>query len=173
MRTITFELHPITSTSPRINACNHICQVLKCRTLCIQNSNLYYWKTMIKTMCLEVFKANSKLYVNVKFESSVKQKAVWLLAWLDRSKLRLDRSKLGRSLFCRIFQLSPICFKTFLGFFICPKYKRQTLATFQCCSYCGLCKSLVRSRGAFLYTNLGFSRRRYFLHLDDQFSCCH
>ena len=41
------------------------------------------------------------------------------------------------------------------------------------CSYCGLCKSPVRSRGAFLYTNLGFSRRRYFLHLDDQFSCCH
>ena len=27
----------------------------------------------------------------------------------------------------------------------------------------------MRSRGAFLYTNLGFSRRRYFLHLDDQF----
>ena len=31
----------------------------------------------------------------------------------------------------------------------------------------------MRSRGAFLYINLGFSRRRYFLHLDDQFSCCH
>ena len=31
------------------------CQVLKFRTLCIQNSNLYYWQTMIKTMCLEVF----------------------------------------------------------------------------------------------------------------------
>ena len=31
---------------------------------------------MIKTMCLEVFKASLKLYVNVKLESSVKQKAV-------------------------------------------------------------------------------------------------
>ena len=38
---------------------------------------------MIKTMCLEVFKASSQLYVNVKLESSGKQKAVWLSAWLD------------------------------------------------------------------------------------------
>ena len=37
---------------------------------------------------------------------------------------------LGRMFFCRIFQLNPSCFKTFLGFLICPKYKRQTLATF-------------------------------------------
>ena len=27
--------------------------------------------------------------------------------------------------------------------------------------------------GAFLHINLRFSRRRSFLHLDDQFSCCH
>ena len=31
----------------------------------------------------------------------------------------------------------------------------------------------MRSRGVFFYTNLGFSRRRYSLHLDDQNSCCH
>ena len=31
----------------------------------------------------------------------------------------------------------------------------------------------MRSRGAFLYRNLGFSRRRYYLHLDDQLNCCH
>ena len=85
---------------------------------------------MIKTMCLEVFKANSKLYVNVKLESSLMQEALWLSAWLDRSKLRLDRSKLGKIAFLQIVQLSPICFKMFLGFLICPKYKRQTLATF-------------------------------------------
>ena len=128
---------------------------------------------MIKTMCLEVFKTSSKLYVNVKLESSVKQKALWLSAWLDRSKLRLDRSNVGQIAFLQIRPTQPYVFKTFLGFLICPKYKRQTLATFYCCSYCGLCKSLVRSRGAFLYTNLGFSRRRYSLHLDDQNSCCH
>ena len=79
---------------------------------------------------------------------------------IDRSLGSINRSS-GRMFFCRIFQLSPSCFKTFLGFLICPKYKRQTLATFKCCSYCCLCKSLVRSRGVFLYTNLGFSRRRF------------
>ena len=47
-----------------------ICQVLKFRILCIQNSNVYCWQTMIKTMCLEVFKVSSKLCVNVKLESS-------------------------------------------------------------------------------------------------------
>ena len=31
----------------------------------------------------------------------------------------------------------------------------------------------MRSRGVFCYTNLGFSRRRYSLYLDDQNSCCH
>ena len=45
-------------------------QVLKFRILCIQNSNVYCWQTMIKTMCLEVFEASSKLCVNVKLESS-------------------------------------------------------------------------------------------------------
>ena len=79
---------------------------------------------------------------------------------INRSLGSIDRSS-GRMFFCRIFQLSPSCFKTFLAFLIYPKYKRQTLATFQCCSYCDLCKTLVRSRGAFLYTNLGFSRRRF------------
>ena len=62
---------------------------------------------MIKTMCLEVFKANSKLYVNVKLESSVKQKAMWLSAWLNRSKLRLDRSKLGQIAFLQIRPTQP------------------------------------------------------------------
>ena len=46
------------------------CQVLKFRILYIQNSNLYCWQTMIKTMCLEVFKSSSKLCVYVKLEFS-------------------------------------------------------------------------------------------------------
>ena len=54
-------------------------------------------------MCLEVFKASSKLYVNVKLESSVKQEALWLSAWLDRSKLKLDRLKLGQIAFLQNF----------------------------------------------------------------------
>ena len=55
---------------------NDICQVLKTQDLCIQNSNLYCWQTMIKKMCLEVFKASSKLYVNVKLELSLKQEVL-------------------------------------------------------------------------------------------------
>ena len=62
---------------------------------------------MIKTMCLEVFKASLKLYVNVKLESSLKQEALWLLAWLDRSKLRLDRLKLGQNVFLQIRLTQP------------------------------------------------------------------
>ena len=31
------------------------------------------------------------------------------------------------------------------GFLIYPRYIREILATFLCCSYCGLCESLVRS----------------------------
>ena len=62
---------------------------------------------MIKTMCLEVFKASSKLYVNVKLESSVKQKALWLSACLDRSKRRLDRLKLGQIAFLQNFPTQP------------------------------------------------------------------
>ena len=65
---------------------------------------------MIKTMCLEVFKASLKLYVNVKLESSLKQEALWLLAWLDRSKLRLDRLKLGQIAFLQIRPTQPYLF---------------------------------------------------------------
>ena len=65
---------------------------------------------MIKTMCLELFKASSKLYVNVKLESSLKQEALWLSAWLDRSKLRLDRSKLGQNAVLQIRPTQPYLF---------------------------------------------------------------
>ena len=49
---------------------NDICQVLKTQDLCIQNSNLYCWQTIIKTMCLEMFQSSSKLCIYVKLESS-------------------------------------------------------------------------------------------------------
>ena len=65
---------------------------------------------MIKTMCLEVFKASSKLYINVKLESSLKQEALWLSAWLNRSKLRLDQSKLGQIAFLQIRPTQPYLF---------------------------------------------------------------
>ena len=59
---------------------------------------------------LEVFKASSKLYVNVKLELSLKQEVLWLSAWLDRSKLRLDRSKLGQIAFLQIRPTQPYLF---------------------------------------------------------------
>ena len=58
-------------------------------------------------MIKKVFKTSSKLYVNVKLESSVKQKAVWLSAWLDRLKLRLNQSKLGQIAFLQNFPTQP------------------------------------------------------------------
>ena len=61
-------------------------------------------------MCLEVFKVSSKLCVNVKLESSLKQEALWLSAWLDRLKLRLDRSKLGLITFLQIRPTQPYLF---------------------------------------------------------------
>ena len=71
---------------------------------------------MIKKMCLEVFKASSKFYVNVKLESSLKQEALWLSAWLDRLKLRLNQSKIGSEVFSAEFQLSPSFVLKRLGF---------------------------------------------------------
>ena len=37
----------------------------------------------------------------------------------------------------------------------------QRLSKVYVAHICDLCKSLVKSRGAFLYTNLGFLRRRF------------
>ena len=65
---------------------------------------------MIKIMCLEMFKANSKLCVNIKLESSLKQEALWLSAWLDRSNLRLDQSKLEQIAFLQIHPTQPYLF---------------------------------------------------------------
>ena len=67
-------------------------------------------------MCLKVFKTSSKLYVNVKLESSLKQEALWLSAWLDRLKLRLDRLKLGQIAFLQNSNSALFVLKHFLGF---------------------------------------------------------
>ena len=75
--------------------------------------------------------------------------------WLDRSRIRLDQSKLEQNVFCRIFQLSASPFDV-QGFVL--SIKEKTLATFWgCSSYC-VCESFVRSRGDCLHTHLGFPR---------------
>ena len=44
---------------------------------------------------------------------------------------------------------------------------------FLCCSYCGLCESLVRFLRSFPSHKLRVFKEKIFLHLDDQSSCCH
>ena len=45
-----------------------ICQILKTQVLCIQNSNLYYWQTMIKTMYLSCFRIAQSWFFVVKLD---------------------------------------------------------------------------------------------------------
>ena len=78
-------------------------------------------------------------------------------AWLDRSRIRLDRSKLVQIVFfLQNFQLSPSLFDV-QGFMFYLKYKRENHSHVLGCSLCCVCESFVRSRGG-LHTYLGFPR---------------
>ena len=78
-------------------------------------------------------------------------------AWLDRSRIRLDRSKLVQIVFfLQNFQLSPSLFDV-QGFMFYLKYKRENPSHVLGCSLCCVCESFVRSRGG-LHTYLGFPR---------------
>ena len=90
---------------------------------------------------------------------------------IDRN-LDLINRKSCLTFFYLIFQLNPKCFIWF-RFLIYPKYIREILATFLCCSYCGLCEPLVRSLRNFPSHKLRVFKENNFLHLDDQSSCCH
>ena len=90
---------------------------------------------------------------------------------IDRS-LGLINRKSCLTFFKQKFQLSPKCFNWF-RFLIYPRYIRETLVTFLCCSYCGLCESLMRSLRNFPSHKLRVSKENNFLHLDDHSSCCH
>ena len=45
-----------------------VCQVLKTQVLCIQNSDLYCWQTMIKTMYLSYFRIAQSWFFVVKLD---------------------------------------------------------------------------------------------------------
>ena len=96
----------------------------------------------------------------VKLESSVLQNLLCKSARLDRSKIRLDRSKLVQIVFLQNFptqaQAHMMCRVLRSGISI----KGKTLATFLCCCLCCVYESLVRSRGVCLHTYLGLSRSR-------------
>ena len=90
---------------------------------------------------------------------------------IDRSLDSINR-KSYLTFFNYIFQLNPKCFNWF-RFLIYLRYIRETLATFLCCSYCGLCESLVRSLRTFPSHKLRIFKEKNFLYLDDHSSCYH
>ena len=91
----------------------------------------------------------------------------------DRSKLRLDQSKIVFDIFLIRISNSALSVLFGFGFLIYPRYIRETLSTFLCCLYCGLCESLVRSLRSFPSYKLRVFKEKNFLHLDDHSSCCH
>ena len=91
----------------------------------------------------------------------------------NRSKLRLDQSKIVSDVFLIRISNSALSVLISFGFLIYHRYIRETLATFLGCSYCGLCESLVRSLRSFPSHKLRVFKEKNFLHLDDHFSCCH
>ena len=98
-----------------------------------------------------------KVCLYVKLESSVLQDLLCKSVQLDRSRIRLDRSKLVQIVFLQNFQLSPSPFDI-QGFMFCLKYKRENPSHVFGCSLCCVCESFVRLRGGCLHAYLGFPR---------------
>ena len=92
--------------------------------------------------------------------------------------ISIDRSlgSINRKLYLTFFiwfSNSALSVLLGFGFLIYPRYIRETLATFLCCSYCGLCESLVRSLRSFSSHKLRVFKEKNFLHLDDHSSSYH
>ena len=84
-----------------------LCQVLKTQVLCIQNPNLYYWQTMIKTMYLSCFRSAQSWFFVVKLECKTKlfKKQIYYIS-IDRSLGSINR-KSYLTFFKQVFQLIP------------------------------------------------------------------
>ena len=95
----------------------------------------------------------------VKLESSVLQDLLCKFAWLDRLRIRLDRSKLMQIVFSVEFSNSAQVRLTCRVLCLALSIKGKTLPRFGVALYAG-CKSLMRSRGVCLHTHLGFSISR-------------
>ena len=109
---------------------------------------------MIKTFSLVLDLL--KVCLCVKLESSVLQDLLCKSAWLDQSRIRLNRSKLVK-ISAEFFNSAQarltsrvLCFALSI--------KGKTLAMFYSCYFCCVCESLVRSRGVRLHIYLGLSR---------------
>ena len=83
-----------------------------------------------------------------------------LSARLNRSKIRLNRSKLVQNVFLQIFPTQAQAHMTCMVLCFALSIKGKTIVTFLCCCLCCVCKSLVRSRGVYLHIHLGLSRSR-------------
>ena len=113
---------------------------------------------MIKTFSLVLDLL--KVCLSVKLESSILQDLLCKSTWLDRSRIRLDRSKLMQIVFLQNFSNSAQARLTCKVLRFALSIKGKTLATFCGCSLCCVCESLVRFRGVFLSTHLGFPSSR-------------
>ena len=97
-----------------------------------------------------------KICLCEKLELSVLQDLLCKSAWLDRSKIRLNRLKLMQIVFLQNFPTQAQAHMTCRVLCFALSVKRKTLATFYCCCLCYVYESLVRSRGVCLHTYLGF-----------------
>ena len=80
--------------------------------------------------CLSCFRLAQCVCINIKLESSgCRSISDFRLGSINRRTGSIDRIS-SRMLFSADFQLSPSSFKTFRVLYFCPKYIRQTLATF-------------------------------------------
>ena len=110
---------------------------------------------MIKMFVL--FKLAQSMCLYVKLELNVLQDLWCKSALLDRSKIRLNRSKVMQFFFffCRISNSTQACLTCRLLCFVLS-IKWKTLATFLGSSLCCVCESSVRSRGVFLHIHSRF-----------------
>ena len=109
----------------------------------------------------------------VKLESSVLQDLLFKSARLNRSKIRLDWSKLVQIVFLQNFLTQAQAHITCKVLYFALSIKRKNLATFYCCCLCYVCESLMRSRGVCLHTYLGLSRSKLMLRTWWSFQLIH
>ena len=97
-----------------------------------------------------------KVCLSVKLESSVLQDLLCKYAWLDQSRIRLDRLKFMQIVFLQNFSNSAQARLTCRVLYFALSMKGKILATFWGGSLCCVCESLVRSKGVCLHIHLGF-----------------
>ena len=133
-----------------------------------------------------------KVCLYVKLESSILQDLLCKFAWLDQLRIRLDRSKVMQIFFSVEFPTHPKPIRIRVLDLLLPVYKgnpkhvfkqlfREIWVPFVPPLYLGFCTQNLSKVahiavcvnllwdlwGAFLYTSLGLSRRRFVQELDD------